>query len=52
MVKCISILCLQTKTRRDIQGWKYNRSTRFEQSLAEFYTIILEEYVQVSLEIL
>jgi hypothetical protein len=26
--------------------------TRFEQSLAEFYTILLEEHIQVALEML
>jgi hypothetical protein len=26
--------------------------TRFEQSLAEFYTILLEEHLQVALEVL
>jgi hypothetical protein len=47
LIRCWTNFCL-----------KYNRSpwngpfTSFEQSLAEFYTILLEEHLQVALEML
>jgi hypothetical protein len=40
---------LPSVQQRSFLEWTH---TNFEQSLAEFYTILLEEYLQVALEML